>query len=58
MPFAQVNQCLESERLHLQLIDDAKRGVDDILAGRTQAADVALAAIQQRRANAQKPRRT
>jgi prevent-host-death family protein len=43
---------LERERIHLLLIDDAKRGIDDIRAGRTQRADVALAAIQKRRAAA------
>ena len=40
---------LERERIHLLLIDDAKRGLDDILAGRTQDADTALAEIQKRR---------
>ena len=40
---------LERERIHLLLIDDAKRGLDDILAGRTQDADAALAEIQKRR---------
>ena len=39
---------LERERIHLLLIDDAKRGLDDILAGRTQDADTALAEIQKR----------
>jgi prevent-host-death family protein len=43
---------LERERIHLLLIDDAKRGLADIEAGRTQPADVALAQIQQRRARA------
>jgi len=40
---------LERERIHLLLIEDAKRGLADIAAGRTQEADVALAQIQQRR---------
>jgi len=40
---------LERERIHLLLIDDAKRGLDDILTGRTQDADTALAEIQKRR---------
>jgi prevent-host-death family protein len=40
---------LERERIHLLLIDDAKRGLADIAAGRTQEADAALAQIQQRR---------
>ena len=43
---------LERERIHLLLIDDAKRGLADIEAGRTYAADSALAKIQQRRASA------
>ena len=41
---------LERERIHLLLIEDAKRGLDDITAGRTHAADAAIARIQQRRA--------
>jgi prevent-host-death family protein len=40
---------LERERIHLLLIDDARRGLDDITAGRTHEADAALAAIQKRR---------
>ena len=40
---------LERERIHLLLIEDAKRGMADIAAGRTQEADAALAQIQQRR---------
>jgi prevent-host-death family protein len=40
---------LERERIHLLLIDDARRGLEDIAAGRTQDADAALAALQQRR---------
>jgi prevent-host-death family protein len=43
---------LERERIHLLLIDDAKRGLADIETGRTYAADAALARIQQRRASA------
>ena len=43
---------LERERIHLLLIDDARRGLADIEAGRTYAADAALARIQQRRASA------
>ncbi|WP_313919793.1 type II toxin-antitoxin system Phd/YefM family antitoxin [Tahibacter sp.] len=43
---------LERERIHLLLIDDAKRGLADIEAGRTYAADPALAQIQQRRTSA------
>jgi prevent-host-death family protein len=40
---------LERERIHLLLIDDAKRGLADITAGRTHEADAAIAALQQRR---------
>jgi prevent-host-death family protein len=40
---------LERERIHLLLIDDARRGLEDIVAGRTQDADQGLAAIQKRR---------
>ena len=43
---------LERERIHLLLIDDAKRGLADITAGRTQEADAAIAQLQQRRAGA------
>ena len=43
---------LERERIHLLLIDDAKRGLADIEAGRTYGADAALARIQRRRASA------
>ena len=41
---------LERERIHLLLIDDAKRGLADITAGRTYEADDAIARLQQRRA--------
>jgi prevent-host-death family protein len=37
---------LERERIHLLLIDDAGRGLADIVAGRTQAADSAIAGLQ------------
>lgn len=43
---------LERERIHLLLIDDAKRGLADIAAGRTQDADAAIAGLQRRRATA------
>ena len=43
---------LERERIHLLLIDDAKRGLADIEAGRTYGADAAIAQLQQRRAAA------
>jgi predicted transcriptional regulator len=45
---------LERERIHLLLIDDAKRGLADIAAGRTFEADAALAQLQQRRKTATK----
>jgi prevent-host-death family protein len=41
---------LERERIHLLLIDDARRGLADVLAGRTQDADTALAGLQAARA--------
>jgi prevent-host-death family protein len=44
---------LERERIHLLLIDDARRGLEDIVAGRTQDADQALATLQKRRTPAQ-----
>lgn len=46
---------LERERIHLLLIDDAKRGLADIAAGRTFEADTRLAKLQQRRKAAAKP---
>ncbi len=39
---------LERERIHLLLLDDARRGLEDIAAGRTEDADAALARLQQR----------
>lgn len=45
---------LERERIHLLLIDDAKRGLADIAAGRSFEADEALAQLQQRRKAAAK----
>lgn len=41
---------LERERIHLLLIDDARRGLADIEAGRTVGADAAIAQLQKRRA--------
>ena len=41
---------LERERIHLLLIDDARRGLADIAAGRTFKADRAIGRLQQRRA--------
>lgn len=43
---------LERERIHLLLLDDAKRGLEDIAAGRTEDADSAIARLQQGRAEA------
>jgi prevent-host-death family protein len=43
---------LERERIHLLLIDDAKRGLADITAGRTYEADAAISQLQQRRSGA------
>ena len=45
---------LERERIHLLLIDDARRGLADVAAGRTQEAGAAIAALQKRRAAARK----
>jgi len=41
---------LERERVHLLLIEDARRGVADMLAGRTTEAGGAIARLQRRRA--------
>ena len=41
---------LKRERIHLLLIDDARRGLEDIAAGRTHDADDAIARLQKRRA--------
>ena len=43
---------LERERIHLLLIDDARRGLEDVAAGRTQEADAAIAKLQRRLAAA------
>jgi prevent-host-death family protein len=40
---------LERERIHLLLIDDARRGLEDVVAGRTKEADGTIAALQKRR---------
>lgn len=45
---------LERERIHLLLIDDAKRGLADITAGRSHEADAAIAQLQQRRSGTKK----
>ena len=43
---------LERERIHLLLIDEASKGLDDVVAGRTQDARAALTTIKKRRAAA------
>lgn len=43
---------LERERIHLLLISEASKGLDDIAEGRTSDARDALQAIKQRRKNA------
>ena len=43
---------LERERLHLLLIDEADKGLDDVAAGRVKDARPALQALQRRRASA------
>ena len=45
---------LERERIHLVVVDDARRGSVEILARRTVEADAALHKVQQRRAAAAK----
>ena len=49
---------LERERIHLLLIDDARRGLADIAAGRTVEADGAIERLQRRRASAQSGKQT
>jgi prevent-host-death family protein len=46
---------LERERIHLLLIEDARRGLEDIASGRTHEADAAIAKLQQRRNAAASP---
>ena len=41
---------LERERIHLLLIDDAGKGLDDIAAGRVKDARTSLATLKRRRA--------
>ena len=43
---------LERERIHLLLLEDVRRGLADIAAGRTEDADAAIARLQQRRKSA------
>lgn len=45
------NQGLERERIHAQLIEDAKRGLVDVEARHTVAADAAISQLQRRRAS-------
>ena len=40
---------LERERVHLLLIEDARKGLEDIRAGRVHDADKAIAKLQKRR---------
>ena len=47
---------LERERIHLLLLDDAGRGLEDIAAGRVREADAAIAKLQQRRKAPKKSR--
>lgn len=41
---------LEPERIHLRMLEDVRRGLEDIQAGRAFEADAALADLQRRRA--------
>lgn len=43
---------LERERIHLLILEDARRGLADITAGRVENADAALARLQKGRAAA------
>ena len=43
---------LERERIHLILINEVSKGLDDVAAGRTQDAQAALTAIKKRRTTA------
>jgi prevent-host-death family protein len=42
---------LERERIHLLILEDARRGLEDIAAGRVENADAALARLQNTRAS-------
>jgi prevent-host-death family protein len=48
---------LERERIHLLLLEDAKRGLADIAAGRTEDADTAIARLQQARGSVAKTKK-
>ena len=45
---------LERERIHLLLIEDASRGLDDVAAGNVEDAITALEAIKRRRAESKR----
>lgn len=47
---------LERERIHLLVIDDARRGLEDIAAGRAEDADAAIARRQATRSKAPRSR--
>lgn len=47
---------LERERIHLLLIDDAKQGLADIVAGRHADADEAMIGLQRKRAEVKQKR--
>jgi prevent-host-death family protein len=49
---------LEHERIHLLLLDDVKRGLADIAAGRTEDADAAIARLQRARKTSVKVTKT
>jgi hypothetical protein len=49
---------MNRERIHLVLLDDVKRGLADIAAGRTEDADTAIARLQQARKPATKASKT
>jgi hypothetical protein len=49
-------QHLERERVHLLLLNDVLRGLTDILAGRTEEADAAIARMQKERKAAESTR--
>ena len=45
---------LERERIHLLLLNDASKGLDDVLAGKVKDAKTTLTAIKRRRADKQR----
>lgn len=48
---------LERERIHLLILEDARRGLEDIAAGRVENADAALIRLQNARAAAKSGRK-